>query len=86
MHTSELSAYLFQLAFAGAVDVLELFGGERGVGKLCARRRFKGGANFDLVIGLDFAKEEHQRAVIEHIEAPQFVVVILGPPRTSFGH
>ena len=53
--------YLSQFGLAGAVHVMELVGAEVGVGNVCARRRFKRGANFELVTGFDLTNAEHPR-------------------------
>ena len=37
------------------VDVLEIFGGEAGVTRLCLRRQLVCGKNVDLVSGIDLA-------------------------------
>ena len=56
------------------------------MGKFCVRVRLTRGANFDIVIGYDLTKEEHQRDVIGHISVHRPFVVIMGPLCTSFGH
>ena len=49
MHTLDSCKYLSRPDKVGAVDVVELVGGESGVGKLCVRRRLTRGADFDIV-------------------------------------
>ena len=39
----ELNTYLAKAENKGIVDVVEIFGGESGVGKLCLRRRLRRG-------------------------------------------
>ena len=67
------------------VDVVELFGGEGGVGKLCIRRRLRRGGNFDLVTCYDLTKESDQAHIIKYITTHEPLVVVMGPPCTSFG-
>ena len=82
----ELNSYLVKPEVSGTVDIVEIFGGESGVGKLCLRRRLRRGVNFDLVIGFDLTKESHQKEVERYIADHKPLVVVLGPPCTSFGH
>ena len=44
------------------------------------------GGNFDLVNGFDLTKESHQKEVEKYIADHRPLVVVLGPPCTSFGH
>ena len=44
------------------------------------------GGKFDLVIGFDLTKELHQKEVERYIADHRPLVVVLGPPCTSFGH
>ena len=39
----QLNTYLAKAEHEGIVDVVEIFGGESGVGKLCLRRRLRRG-------------------------------------------
>lgn len=39
VHIVEISGYLAQSEYAGSLDVVEIFGGEPGVGTCCDRRR-----------------------------------------------
>ena len=64
MHISEFVAHLSRPELPGTVDVMELFGGDGGVGKLCSRRRPRRGENVDLVIGYDLTNEEHASNVM----------------------
>ena len=52
MPIERIVGYLSQFGLVGSVDVMELFVGEGGVGKYCARRKLKRGVNFDLVTDL----------------------------------
>lgn len=61
------------------VDVVELFGGESGVGKPCVRRRLSRGEMFDIVTGFDLSKEAHQKEVIVYVKACKPSVVIMCP-------
>ena len=65
---------------SGVVDVVEMFGGESGVGKLCLRRRLKRGANFDLVTGFDLTDQTSQEEVMRYIRKHKPLMVILAPP------
>ena len=82
----ELNAYLLRPANVGSIGVVEVFGGEGGVGKFCARRRSRRGANVDLVTGFDLTKRSHQDEVVKYLEIRKPLVVIFGFPCTSFGH
>ena len=53
--------YLSQLKLAGRPDVVDIFGGVKGVGKFGVRRRLLSGENFDLVTGFDLGNPSHQR-------------------------
>ena len=83
----DLLVFLATLENAGgAIDVVEIFGGEGGVGKLCVRRRLRRGRNFDLVIGFDFIDQKHRQTVFTYLKIHRPLVALLGPPCTGFGH
>lgn len=51
---NDLLVFLAKLEYVGnGIDVVELFGGEGGVGKFYVRRRLRRGQTFDLVTGFD---------------------------------
>ena len=68
-----------QFAMFGSIDVVEVFGGESGVGTCCARRRLRRGEKFDLVIGFDLTKEFHQSGVSKYTVGNAFAICIFGP-------
>ena len=82
----DLDTYLAQPELKGCVDVVEVFGGESGFGKLCIRRRLVRGENFDLVIGFDLTKTKHQEEVVRYFDTHKPLVAVLGPPCIGFGH
>lgn len=75
----EFVGYLSKPEMVGRVDVMELFGGEGDVGKFCARRRLKRGANFDVVAGCDLTKPDHQRELLRYVEIHGPFVILMGP-------
>lgn len=79
-------AELPKFGYVGSVDVVEICDGERGVGKLCVRRRLKRGAKFDLVTGVDLGGKSFQDEAIRHLEANKPSVIILAAPCTFFWH
>ena len=81
----ELCIYLSRSDMAGTVDVMELFGGESGVGRLCVRRRLVGGVSFDIVAGFDLTKKEHQEDVLKCVIDFKPLVIVMGLPCTGFG-
>ena len=63
------------------MDVVEVFGGESGVGKLCIRRRLiRGGEIFDLVAEFDLTRKDHQEEVVRYFDTHKPLVAVLGPP------
>ena len=63
LHVDDLDSFLTSDANLGTVDVMEIFGGEGGVGHLAIRRRLKSGGNIDLVTGHDPLPKDVQEAV-----------------------
>ena len=61
------------------MDVVEVFGGESGIGKPCIRRRLVRGENFDLVTGFDLTKAKHQEEVVRYFNTHKPLVAVLGP-------
>ena len=47
VHIEDLNTYLAQPALKGSVGLVEIFGGEPGVGKFSIRRRLARGGKFD---------------------------------------
>ena len=76
--------YLAQPENKGHVDVVEIFGGESGVGKLCIRRRLVRGENFDLVTGFDLTDKKQQEEVVKYFNTFKPLVALLGPPMYRF--
>ena len=72
-----LMTYLAQPHLQGSVDVVEIFGGESGVGKLCIRRRLRRGDNVDLVAGFDLTQEGNQMIVEQYIKEYRPLVIVL---------
>lgn len=81
----EVNTYLTHPDRVGYVDVVAMFGGESGVGRLCIRRRLKRGGNFALVSGFDLTKSSDRKHVVDDSNAQKPLMAILGPPCTSFG-
>ena len=73
-------AYLSRPALAGTLDLVEIFGGEGGVGKIGVRRRLRTGENFDLQTGFDLTKAADQRLVLKYLNEHKPFVVIFAPP------
>ena len=76
----EVNAFLAKAENVGKVDVVEVFGGESGVGRLCVRCRLERGANFDLVIGFHLTREDHQAEVVRYIRTYKPLGIVLGTP------
>ena len=77
---------LHKIELAGRIDVMEIVGGNAGVGKVAIRRRLRGGGDIDFVTGFDSTKPGDQRHVLAHITEHKPLVIILAPPCISFGH
>ena len=71
--------YVSEPRIEGLVDVVEIVVGEGGVGKLCARRRLKGGVEFDLVAGFNLVKAVHRDEVFRYIDTHTSLVILFGP-------
>ena len=85
VHIGDLRSSLAQPEYAGSIGVVEICGGEGGVGKLCVRSRWTRGANFDLVTWFDLIEAKHQNELLKYIEQFQPPAIILRPPCTAFG-
>lgn len=82
----ESCAYSSGSALSRSIDVMELFGGESGVSKLCLHRFLVRGVNVDLVIGFEFIKGAHQKEMFRYIMTFKFLIIVMNFPRTNFGH
>ena len=65
----EAMTYLSNPRLEGQLDVMEVFGGQGGVPKVCIRRRLRTGDNFDLVSGMDLTKRSHIDDILQHVDA-----------------
>lgn len=81
-----MCTYLSRPEVVASIDVMELVGGESGVGKLSVRRRLSCGANFALVAGFDLTKEEHHKEALKCIDTFKPLVVVMGAPCTGLDH
>lgn len=80
VHIEDSGTYLAQPELKSRVDIVEIVGGESGVGRCCIRRRFVRGWNFCLVTGFDLTKRSHHEDVIEYFNIRRPLVASLGPP------
>ena len=59
------------------------FGGDGGTGTLLVRRGYKGGLNFDIVVGLDLRRREVNKDFMSYLHASKPRVLIISAPGTA---
>ena len=69
----------------GKEIVMELFGGKGSTGLLCIRKKLGTASNFDVAVGIDLLNPKHVQAMKEHLLRHKPLVLVCGPPCTSFG-
>lgn len=79
-----LDVYMHSKTQPGYGDVMDIFGGESGVSKICIRRRLATAKVFEVVTGSDLTVKEEQRVLFEYIKKYQPKVIVAGPPYTAF--
>ena len=66
-------------------DIVELCGGAARVTRVCVRRCFRSGGNFDLVTKCDLNDPRQQQMVRVYIRTARPLVVVMAPTCTPFG-
>ena len=84
IHFTYLVDTLQKPTLRGKVDVVEIFGGGGGLSKISVRRKLRTGRNFDVVSGCDLSVWANQEEMIRYITVHRPLVIIGGPPCTSF--